>query len=168
MERFLYTLIVMTLLTLPGCNRPADPGEATSPPAQQLQSPAKAAKAENWRTFAAAVVQSEVKDESIRPFTFVVPEGSDDDSKEQRQAIVVAVRGMLMNTALPGRLLAFTGPDSATVGEVIVDALHGLPGLPARGLTFLFIGTPQASIAASQAVRAAGGNLRLRPMEPSH
>ncbi len=166
MERLLTVWGMGVLLLLTGCGHSPDPGVTPTSSAELLQPPGRAARVEEWRTFATNTVQSELSDASIHPFTFVIPTGDDAEAQDQRKAIAATVRGMLANTALPGKVLAFTGADSAMVAAVIVDALRDLPGLPARGLTIIFIGTAEASNAAGKAVRAAGGNLRLRPMAP--
>lgn len=156
--------MLVGLIVLVGCRQQADPGVADPPVSQAVKPPAENAGAGTWRAFAARVVHDEVKDDTIHPFSFAVPAGDDADAKDARRSIVMAVRTTLGNTAIPGNLLAFTGPDSRAVATVIEEGFQDLPTSVTKGVTVLYIGTPDMSSRVDKVTRDAGVRLRVRVM----
>ncbi|KAF1005949.1 MAG: hypothetical protein GAK28_02857 [Luteibacter sp.] len=152
------------MVVLGGCHHQEDPGVADPPVSQAIKPPAGNAGAGTWRAFAARVVHDEVKDDTLHPFTFAVPAGDDADAKEARRSIVMAVRTTLGNTAIPGNLLAFTGPDSRAVAAVIEESFRDLPTSVTKGVTVLYIGTSDMSSRVDKVMRDAGARLRVRAM----
>ncbi len=163
--------LAVAAVLLVGCGHHEDPGTSTAStasaakPAVPLASPSNPDDAAAWRAFLGKAILAETHDPNVHPYAFVVPGGDSTDAVQQRHGEAMAIRGMLGHTAVPGNMLAVTGPDSSLVVEVIGEAFKDVPARGAQGLTILYVGIPAALTKVPETVKAAGAELRVRAMQ---
>ncbi|MBB3226234.1 hypothetical protein FHW69_000824 [Luteibacter sp. Sphag1AF] len=155
-----FGLLVATML-FTGCGKQVDPAVSSDSTQALLAPPSRNADINAWRSFLSTVVLSQTHDETVRPYSFVVPAGHGRDAEESRAAMVDAIRGLLTNTALPHHMIVLTGPDSTEVTDVIVEAFRDLPEKSGAGLTVVYVGVAGASARAREAAVANGAQFRL-------
>jgi len=155
------------LVLLSGCGHGTGAtASSTASPAEPavLVPPTNADDVTAWREFMVKSILSVTHDPKLHPYSFVVPAGDSADVTDRRKSEAMAIRMMLGNTAVPGNMIALTGPDSTKVADVIIEAFKGLPPHAAQGLAVLYVGVPDAADAAKKIVSAAGAELRVRQM----
>lgn len=160
--------LVLAALLLGACGHGADSSTSntsTAADASQWVPPANADDVNAWRAFIGKAILAETKDPNMHPYSFIVPAGDTADAVERRKGEAQAIHDMLGRTAMPGNMLALTGPDSEKVAEVINEAFKGAPAQVARGLTVLYVGVPLAAAKSEDVVRQAGAELRVVAMK---
>lgn len=161
-------IMSVAVALLAGCSHhDSDPGisaASTMTSAAPLVPPPNPNDMVAWRAFLGKAILAETHDSKLHPYAFVVPAGDAAVAAQQRRGEAIAVHGLLGRTAVPGNMLALTGPDSIQVTEVINEAFKDVPAQGARGLTILYIGAPTSAVKAQAIVQAAGAELRMRPM----
>lgn len=160
--------MVLVVASLTGCDHHADPAASagsTAKPAVSLVPPPNPDDVVAWRAFLGKAILAETHDPNLHPYAFVVPAGESADVVQQRQGEALAIHSMLGHTAVPGDMLAVTGPDSPYVVEVIREAFKGVPARGAQGLTILYVGRPMVAAKVQDIVKAAGAELRVRAMQ---
>lgn len=153
------------LALLVGCGHgPASTTIVVSAEPAQLIPPSNPNDAQAWNRFLSKAIVDVTHDAKLHPYSFVVPEGEAADATERRKSEATAIRSMLGHTAVPGNLIALSGPDSTKVAEVVTQAFQGLPAHTAQGLTVLFVGVPAAAESAKKTVSVTGAELHVRAM----
>jgi hypothetical protein len=165
MESVRWTVGVVGLTLLAGCGHSNPSQTATArTETQQLVAPVNPNDVNAWRTFMGQAILDVTHDKTLHPYSFVVPAGDTADATTRRRHEAMTIHAMLGRTAVPGNMIAFTGPDSTKVAEVVASAFQKLPAHTAQGLTVLFVGTPAVARTVESAVSAAGAQLRVRAM----
>jgi len=165
---FAMTGMALAAVLLAGCSRhdtSSDTSVASVAKQEALVPPSNPNDAVAWRAFLGKAILAETRDPKLHPYAFVVPGGDSVEAVERRQGEAMAIRGMLGHTAVPGNILALTGPDSAKVIEVIGAAFKDVPAHGAQGLTIFYVGTSSTTVKAQAIVRAAGAELRARAIQ---
>jgi hypothetical protein len=114
-----------------------------------------------WKTYLGQVVGQNRDGVTDREFPYYLPVnsktadvGGDGSSMYDRQ--LENVSGVVARTVLPGNMLAFGSPDSATMADLIVAAFTGAKADALKGSKVLFIGKAADSERVKTAVEAAG------------
>jgi len=142
-------------------------GQTQSAAVDVLTPPANPNDFGAWRAFIGKVILAETHDANAHPYTFIVPAGDSDESKDTRKSMATAIHGYIGNTAVPENMVVLTGPESDKVAQVIVDAFGDLPARSAEGLVVMYVGVPQAATKAQGALRATGAQFRMKAMRAS-
>jgi hypothetical protein len=114
-----------------------------------------------WKAYLGAVVNRNMEGVTDRVFPYYLPfnskvvdTGGNGTSMYDRQ--LENVSGVVARTVLPGNMLAFGSPDSATMGDMIVAAFTGASPDAFKGSQVLFIGKAADSDRVKAVVEAAG------------
>jgi hypothetical protein len=159
--RFAFALLVASLL-LVGCKPSAE--QAAADAAQAAPPPLTAPTGNDdtaWKTYLGQVVGQNRDGVTDREFPYYLPvdskvpdPGGDGSSMYERQ--LENVTGVVARTVLPGNMLAFGSPDSATMADMIVAAFTGAKPDALKGSKVLFIGKAADNDRVKAAVEAAG------------
>lgn len=161
------SLLVCVVVLVAGCGHAGGDSSTASTTAfvpPELTPPTNPDDVNAWRAFIGESIQRVTHNPNVHPYSYVVPRGDDADSMDRRKGEAGAIRSLLGRTAVPGNMIALTGPDSAKVSEVIVAAFKDLTPSTARGLTVLYVGTTKDGLAAKATVAAAGARLQIEAM----
>jgi hypothetical protein len=153
-------IAVLFAASLAAC-KPAEAPKEAAAPAVVLSAPTGTDDGQ-WQAY----LQQEIgaKDDVItdRLYTYYLPADSktpdaqDGSSMYQRQ--LDNVTGVVLRTVLPGNMLAFGSPDSATMADLIVGAFTGAKPDALKGSHVLFIGNAADNARVKAAVEASGAN----------
>jgi hypothetical protein len=105
-----------------------------------------------WKKYLAAVVMQNMQGvKTTRPYMYFVPAGTDGKAEVDRSNQLDNVAITVSRGVLPGNMLAFGGPDSATTADLIIDAFSEAGAGTFQDVTVLFVGAS----ADSERVKAA-------------
>ena len=161
--RWIVGIFGLTLLAGCGHGNSSQAAASKSQPVQ-LVAPANPNDVNAWRAFMGQAILDVTHDKTMHPYSFVVPAGDTINATARRRHEAMTIHAMLGRTAVPGNMIALTGPDSIKVAEVVASAFQKLPAHTAQGLTVLFVGTPTAAQTVESVVSASGAQLRVRAM----
>jgi hypothetical protein len=160
--RIAFASIFAFALLLAGCKPAGDTPEQKAEKAAKAPLVAPAGdNDEAWKAYLGNVVGQNMSGVTDRVFPYYLPinsktpdEGGDGSSMYERQ--LDNVGSVVQRTVLPGNMLAFGSPDSATMGDMIVEAFTGAKPDALKGSQVLFIGKAADSDRVKAAVEAAG------------
>jgi hypothetical protein len=155
-------IVFVFALLLAGCKPAGDTPEQKAEKAAKAPLVAPAGdNDEAWKAYLGNVVGQNMSGVTDRVFPYYLPinsktpdEGGDGSSMYERQ--LDNVGSVVQRTVLPGNMLAFGSPDSATMGDMIVEAFTGAKPDALKGSQVLFIGKAADSDRVKAAVEAAG------------
>ncbi len=123
-----------------------------------VQRPVNPDDVAGWQQYLGQLVQDNMQGVTTdSPYVYFVPAGTDANSKGERDRQLEQVQGVVARTVLPGNMLAFGGPDSATTARFIENSFSGAQAGSFKGVTVLFIGdkADEAAVAKALAPSAA-------------
>jgi hypothetical protein len=133
-------LVLTACLTLSACSKHEDNQQA-SEQAQQAPKPTDPTDAKGWNTYLGQLVQSNLQGmKANQPYAYMVTAGNTDESKAQNARQLQSVQDTVARGVLPGNLLAFGGPVSATTGDFVITAFKGANAGSFKDVIVLFIG----------------------------
>ena len=153
-------------LALSACDKKEEAAAPIEQAPEVVALPAKTAAPAEWKKYLAAVVMQNMKGvKSNRPYMYFVPGGDDGkaviDRSNQLDNVSVAVsRGVL-----PGNMLAFGGPDSATTADLIIDSFREAGAGTFKDVTVLFVGGQADSDRVKEALTSSGATYRFAEMK---
>lgn len=115
-----------------------------------------------WKEYLGKVVAQNMAGVTDRVFPYYLPAGSTAPNPEDREGKSMYDRQLenvasaVQRTVLPGNMLAFGSPDSATMANLIEAAFNGAKADALSGSQVLFIGKPEDNERVRAAVEAAG------------
>lgn len=117
-----------------------------------------------WKNYLADVVKKNMQEvKSTRPYMYFVPAGADAELDRSNQ--LDNVQGVIARGVLPGNMIAFGGPDSATTANLVVDAFaEGQPNT-LKDVVVLFVGAEADRARAEAAVATVGATYRFAEMK---
>lgn len=170
MRKTLITISFMcvALFALGGCNKEdkAAQDAAAVAPAEVVTMPAAPGDKAAWKKYLISVVTDNMQDvKTTHPYMYFVPQGDDDAAKADRENQLANVQTVVARGVLPGNMLAFGGPDSATTTELIKQAFASVSPGSFKGVVVLFIGAPSDEEAVKQALEPASAEFRFVEMK---
>ncbi len=164
MNRSLLALmLLLSVFGLAACQQEEEAAEAKTEEAAQAPLTAPTTADDNeWKLYLQQVVarnQSGVT-EPVYPYYLpansMTPDEADPDKRSQFDRQQENVTNVIARTVLPGNMLAFGSPDSATMADLIVNSFAGAKADALKGSQVLFIGKAADNERVKAAAEAAG------------
>jgi len=161
MSRHLIALLCISLtLGLVACQSPEEPesGKKVAAAAAPLTAPASADD-KLWKPYLQSVIQQNMAGVTDRVYPYYLPADSkkiDADGRSAYDRQSENVTSVISRTVLPGNMLAFGSPDSATMGDLILSAFSGAKPDALKGSQVLFIGKSADSARVKGPIEASG------------
>lgn len=170
MKRVLFP-VVLALLTLglSACQQSEyededDSGSQSAEPVAQVELTAPTGTEDAaWKEYLGKVVGQNMAGVTDRVFPYYLPINSTTPDAEDREGKSMYDRQLdnvaaaVQRSVLPGNMLAFGSPDSATMANLITTAFTGAKADAMKGSQVLFIGKAEDRERVQLAVEAAGG-----------
>ena len=96
---------------------------------------------------------------------YFVPAGDDGKTEIDRSNQLENVRNTVARGVLPGNMMAFGGPDSATTANLVVDAFADAGAGTFHEVTVLFVGAQADSDRVKEALTTSGATYRFAEMK---
>ncbi len=157
---------LVTIFGLSACNQsPADDAATQEQTEVVPTKPTDAADTKGWQAYISYIVKQNLSGMTAsRPYVYFVPTGDEPEIAGQRDRQLVAVQGVVARTVLPGNLIAFAGPDSATTAEFITKAFSIAEKGSFENVIILFIGDSADKVKVGKALAASGATYRFVEM----
>lgn len=160
---FPFALILMTLGLAACSGEESDEADAPKAAAAPVELAAPAGNDNTaWKEYLGKVVGQNMAGVTDRVFPYYLPVNSneptaeDGDNGTMYSRQLDQVSAAVQRTVIPGNMLAFGSPDSATMANLIVTAFTGAKADALAGSQVLFIGKSEDSDRVRAAVEAAG------------
>lgn len=153
-----------TSLALTACNKETGPtpGQETT---QQVTKPTDPNDAKAWNAYLGQIVQNNMKDMTAsQPYAYLVKAPVDDDAKAQNGRQLQNVQETVARGVLPGNMLVFAGPDSATTADLVIAAFKDASAGAFKGVIVLFIGDTKDQQRVEDALKPTGATIRFVAM----
>ena len=123
-----------------------------------------------WQKYLSAQVTKFMREnpaavKTTHPFMYYVPAGDSPDVQSARQQQLNNVSDVVARGVLPGNLMAFGGPDSKPVADLIVEAFKGANEGSFKGATVMFIGAAADQDRVKDALAKSGADYRFIEMK---
>lgn len=119
-----------------------------------------------WKKYLGAVVMQNMQGvKSNRPYMYFVPGGTDGKAEVDRSNQLDNVSIAVARGVLPGNMLAFGGPESATTANLIIDAFQDAGDGTFKDVTVLFVGLPADSERVQEALARTGATYKFAEMK---
>ena len=120
----------------------------------------------DWKKYLGAVVMQNMQGvKSSRPYMYFVPGGTDGKAEVDRSNQLDNVSITVARGVLPGNMMAFGGPESATTANLILDAFQDAGDGTFKDVTVLFIGGQADSERVQEALVKSGATYRFAEMK---
>jgi hypothetical protein len=151
-------------LALTACNKQA--GQESGPQtAQQAPKPSDPNDAKAWNAYLGEIVQKNMAGMTAnQPYAYLVKAPVDDDAKAQNGRQLQNVQETVARGVLPGNMLVFAGPDSATTADLVIAAFKDSSAGSFKGVIVLFIGDAVDQQRVEEALKPSGATVRFVAM----
>ncbi len=166
MRKFVLIAVVAltACLTLGACSKHED-DQQTAQQVQQAPKPTDPGDTKGWNAYLGQLVQNNLQGmKATQPYAYMVTAGTTDDQKAQNQRQLEGVQDTVARGVLPGNLLAFGGPVSATTADFVVSAFKGANPGSFKDVIVLFIGDQVDEQRVSDALKPTGATFRFVKM----
>jgi predicted small secreted protein len=151
-------------LALSACNKHEGDQEAAQQ-VQQAPKPTDVNDSKGWSAYLGQIVQKNMQGMSAnQPYAYMVTAASTDEQKAQNQRQLESVEDTVARGVLPGNLLAFGGPVSATTADLIVAAFKDAKPGSFKDVIVLFIGDQADEQRVTDALKPTGATIRFVAM----
>mgnify|MGYP001333936471 CR=1 FL=1 len=161
-------MAVMTF-ALAACNKEqaADPAaQAAAAATAPVPLPAPGSDAAAWKKYLADVVMKNMEGvKTNRPYMYFVPDGGDEKAAMDRENQLDNVKTVVARGVLPGNMIAFGGPDSATTADLVVEAFAEGQAGTLKDVLVLFVGAEADSARVQAALATVGATYRFAEMK---
>ncbi len=96
-----------------------------------------------------------------QPYAYMVTPGTTDEAKAQNERQLQSVQDTVARGVLPGNLLAFGGPSSATTADLVVAAFKDAKPGSFKDVIILFIGDKADEQRVTDALKPTGATIRF-------
>ena len=128
--------------------------------------PAPGSPPADWKKYLAAVVMQNMQGvKSTRPYMYFVPGGTDGKAEVDRSNQLDNVSLAVSRGVLPGNMLAFGGPESATTANLIIDSFQDAGEGTFKEVTVLFVGAQADSDRVKEALVKTGATYKFAEMK---
>jgi hypothetical protein len=133
---------------------------------ESVSLPPAGAEPAAWKKYLAAVVMQNMQGvKTTRPYMYFVPAGTDGKAEVDRSNQLDNVAITVSRGVLPGNMLAFGGPDSATTADLIIDAFADAGPGTFQDVTVLFVGAQADSDRVKAALEPSAATYRFAEMK---
>lgn len=140
--------------------------QATPEETAPVPMPAPGSDSAAWKKYLADVVMKNMQGvKTNRPYMYFVPEGSDDKANMDRENQLDNVKTVVARGVLPGNMIAFGGPDSATTADLVVEAFSEGQAGTLKDVVVLFVGAQADSERVQAALGTVGASYRFAEMK---
>jgi predicted small secreted protein len=151
-------------LALSACNKHEGDQEAAQQ-VQQAPKPTDVNDSKGWSAYLGQIVQKNMQGMSAnQPYAYMVTAASTDEQKAQNQRQLESVQDTVARGVLPGNLLAFGGPVSATTADLVVTAFKDAKPGSFKDVIVLFIGDQADEQRVTDALKPTGATVRFVAM----
>lgn len=151
-------------LTLSACNKKGGE-EQSAQQVQQAPKPTDVNDSKAWNAYLGQIVQKNMQGMSAnQPYAYMVTAATTDEQKAQNQRQLESVQDTVARGVLPGNLLAFGGPVSATTADLIVAAFKDAKPGSFKDVIILFIGAKADEQRVSDVLKPTGATFRFVEM----
>ena len=146
-------LLIALVLPFAACKKQEAPVEAAKAPVAVPASPTDDA---GWKAYLTDVVTRNMDGISNPPYVYMLPAESTDGLQGKYDALLEKAQGDVARGIISGNLLAYGGPASAKMADLIAAAFKDVPPNTMKGVRVLFIGNAADSPKVQAAVAPAG------------
>ena len=168
MRKFaLIAAIVLTAgLVLGGCSKQgADQDQQAAAQTTGPAKPTSIADSKGWNAYLGQLVQKNLQGMAAQqPYAYLVTPGQTDDDKAQNDRQLQNVQDTVARGVLPGNLLAFAGPVSATTADMVVAAFKDAKPGTFKDVIVLFIGDKADEQRVEDVIKPTGATFRFVQM----
>jgi predicted small secreted protein len=151
-------------LALSACNK-KEGEQQSAQQVQQAPKPTDVNDSKAWNAYLGQIVQKNMQGMSAnQPYAYMVTAASTDEQKAQNQRQLESVEDTVARGVLPGNLLAFGGPVSATTADLIVAAFKDAKPGSFKDVIVLFIGDQADEQRVTDALKPTGATIRFVAM----
>ncbi|HEY1588324.1 MAG TPA: hypothetical protein VGG00_01225 [Rhodanobacter sp.] len=151
-------------LSLSACNKQDDQQDAQQQ-VQQAPKPTDPTDSKGWNNYLGQIVQKNMQGMTAnQPYAYMVTAGTTDDAKAQNDRQLQSVQDTVARGVLPGNLLAFGGPVSATTADLVVAAFKDAKPGSFKDVIILFIGDKADEQRVTDALKPTGATIRFVAM----
>ena len=149
-------------LALSACGKHGDDQQAGQQQAQQAPKPTDPNDSRAWNSYLGQIVQKNMQGMSAnQPYAYMVTAGTTDDAKAQNERQLQSVQDTVARGVLPGNLLAFGGPSSATTADLVLAAFKDAKPGSFKDVIVLFIGDQTDEQRVTNALKPTGATIRF-------
>ncbi|MCK7595281.1 hypothetical protein [Pseudomarimonas salicorniae] len=149
-------LIASAVLAVAACGKQEEaPKKAEAP--QVLTAPTDGNE-QNWKLYLAGVVKQNMEGIRNSPFMYYLPPSTVEGFEDQYLRQLDNVSDTIARTVLPGNMLAFGSPESARMGDLIVEAFKNADAGSFKGVKVLYIGKAEDEARVREAVEPSGAD----------
>lgn len=109
-----------------------------------------------WRAYLSDLVPRHMEGIQNQPYIYLVPDDDIEDFEAQYERLEEKARIDVARGIVRGNMLAYAGPDSGRVADMVVSAFEEVPENSMNGVRVLFVGDAADSARVEQAVTPAG------------
>ena len=170
-SKFLLILtFVVAPLALVACDKLKDAVSTQAPvieaPAAAVVMPTDPNDSAGWKKYLGDVVMKNMQGvKSNRPYMYYVPAGEDDKSIDDRGNQLENVQGVVGRGVLPGTMMAFGGPNSATTADFVVKSFEVAAANSFKDVVVLVVTKPEDKARVSEALAPSGAIIRMADMQ---
>lgn len=152
-------------LVLGGCSQGSDQDQQASQQAKAITKPASITDAKGWNAYLGQLVQKNLQGMAAQqPYAYLVTPGQTDDDKAQNDRQLQNVQDAVARGVLPGNLMAFAGPVSATTADLVVAAFKDAKPGTFKDVIVVFIGDKADEQRVADVVNPTGATFRFVQM----
>lgn len=149
-------LIACLALTFAACKKTEDaPQETVKAP---LTAPASAEDRDGWNAYLTDVVQRNMDGVNNQPYVYTLPAESTPDFQSSYERQLDKAKTDVARGIIAGNMLAYGGPSSAKIADMVVEAFKGIEANTMKGVKVVFIGNAADNDRVKAAVEPAGVN----------
>jgi hypothetical protein len=132
-------LLVLPMFAISACKKEeaAKPAVVAAAPVTMPTDPNDTAA---WKTYLTNIVKQNLEGIRQRPYVYYVPAGDTPEVMEQVDRQMSDITDVVGRGILPGNMIAFGSPNSARMGDVIIEAFKVARPASLKDVRVLFIG----------------------------
>jgi hypothetical protein len=153
-------------LVLGGCSKQgADQDQQATAQSAGPAKPTSITDSKGWNAYLGQLVQKNLQGMAAQqPYAYLVTPGQTDDDKAQNDRQLQNVQDTVARGVLPGNLLAFAGPVSATTADMVVAAFKDAKPGTFKDVIVLFIGDKADEQRVEDVIKPTGATFRFVQM----
>ena len=152
-------------LALGGCSKGSDQDQQATAQAAGPAKPTSISDSKGWNAYLGQLVQKNLQGMAAQaPYPYLVTPGQTDDDKAMNDRQLQNVQDAVARGVLPGNLMAFAGPVSATTADLVVAAFKDAKPGTFKGVIVVFIGDKADEQRVEDVVKPTGATFRFVQM----
>lgn len=161
---------VVAPFVLVACDKSKEAASADAPvveaPAPAVVMPTDPNDTSGWKKYLGDVVMNNMQGvKSNRPYMYYIPAGDDDKAMNDRANQLENVQGVVGRGVLPGNMMAFGGPNSATTADFVVKSFEVAAANSFKDVVVLVVTKPEDKARVSEALAPSGAIIRTAEMK---